>query len=228
MASVQPERRTWLSSPLLTAVLVVAVLFSVLALIPRISAFNLPGIQQGYEPEQPIHFSHRLHAGEMNVSCLYCHSAAEKGRHAGIPAANVCMNCHRTVTAPLGAIRAEEELAQQEKREPRKIVSAEIQKIYDALALNKDLKFDGSRESKPIAWNKVHNNPDFVYFDHRAHVSAGVTCQSCHGPVETMERVRQVNDLTMGWCVNCHRDANAKGIEGKKVKASLDCASCHY
>lgn len=219
---------TFLRSSLLTVILAVAVLFSALALLPRMSAFHLPGIQQGYEPAQPIHFSHRLHAGEINISCLYCHSAAEKGRHAGIPAAQVCMNCHKSVAAPLGAVRAEEEQAALEKREPRKIVSPEIQKIYDALALNRELKFDGSREQKPIVWNKVHNNPDFVYFDHRAHVSAGVACQTCHGPVETMERVRQHQDLTMGWCVNCHRDANVNGIEGKKVKASIDCASCHY
>lgn len=219
---------TFLRSPLLTAILAVGVLFSVLALLPRSAAFHLPGIQQGYEPEQPIHFSHRLHAGEMNVSCLYCHSAAEKGKHAGIPPANVCMNCHKSVAAPLGAINAEEELARQEKREPRRMVSPEIQKIYNALALSQEMKFDTRREPKPIAWTKVHNNPDFVYFDHRAHVSAGVSCQTCHGPVETMERVRQVEDLTMGWCVNCHRDVNAKGLEGKKVRASLDCASCHY
>jgi hypothetical protein len=85
-----------------------------------------------------------------------------------------------------------------------------------------------SAKAKAIPWVRVHNLPDFAYFDHRAHVVAGVACQKCHGPVETMERVRQVESLSMGWCVNCHRDANLHGVAGKKVNASLDCAACHY
>jgi len=79
-----------------------------------------------------------------------------------------------------------------------------------------------------VAWTRIHSLPDFVYFDHRAHVNAGVVCQQCHGPVETMERVRQVSDLSMGWCVNCHRDANEKGIGGRRVNASINCSTCHY
>ena len=177
---------------------------------------------------QPIAFSHRLHAGELQVACLYCHSGAESSRHAGIPAANVCMNCHRFITAPLGAIRAEDELAKQEGRKPRRIVSPEIQKLYDALALGENLQRDPRKSPSPVAWTKVHNLPDFAYFDHRPHLNAGVTCQQCHGPVETMERVGQAEPLTMGWCVNCHRHATLTGVAGRKASASIDCVSCHY
>lgn len=211
---------------MVTLVLLVALVFSVFALVPRLASLHLPGNQQGYEPAQPISFSHRLHAGELQVACLYCHSAAESSRHAGIPAADVCMNCHRAVTAPFGAVRAEEEQAKKEGRKPRPVVSPELRKLYDALALDDRLERDPSRRPAPIAWTKVHNVPDYVYFDHRAHVQAGVGCQQCHGPVETMERVRQHADLSMGWCVNCHRQA---GRTGPALRAaSIDCATCHY
>jgi hypothetical protein len=214
----------------------VGVAFALLTAAPNIASVHLPGNQIGYEPVQPIAFSHRLHAGELNVSCLYCHSGAERSRHAGIPAASTCMNCHRFVTATRGAVRAEDEAAAQEKRASRRIVSPEIQKLYDAVA-----------QSRPIAWTKIHNLPDFVYFNHAPHVNAGVKCQACHGPVETMERVRQVSDLGMGWCVNCHRGVNRAGINGDgnftsasapaaqapqpvthRVYASIDCSTCHY
>jgi len=217
-----------MKSQTLSVVLLVSLLFSVLTLVPKIRGVRLPGNQQGYEPVQPIAFSHRLHSGEMQISCLYCHSGAEKSRHAGVPAANVCMNCHKYVTAPLGAIRAEDELAKKENRQPHRIVSPELEKLYDALALDEKMQPASSRKTTPITWVKVHNLPDFAYFDHRAHVNAGVTCQQCHGPVETMEQMRQVEDLTMGWCVNCHRDANRVGVAGKSVQASIDCSTCHY
>ena len=217
-----------MSGRVLSVVLAVGLVGSLFLLAPLLSTLRLPGNQQGYEPAQPIAFSHRLHAGELQVSCLYCHFAAEKSRHAGIPPANVCMNCHGLVTAGAGAIRAEEEQAKKEGRKPQRIVSPGIQKLYEALALGENLQRDQRRTPTPIAWTKVHNVPDFVYFDHRAHVAAGVACQQCHGPVETMERVRQVPPLTMGWCVNCHRQANQTGIAGRKVYASVDCATCHY
>jgi len=213
---------------LVTIVLAIALGFSVLTLVPRALAWRLPGNNAGYEPSQPIAFSHRLHAGELQVACLYCHSGAETSRHAGIPAANVCMNCHRFVTAPYAAVRAEDEQAQKENRPPRQVVSPELQKVYDALALNSRLEPDPQRHPRPIVWTKVHNVPDFVYFDHRAHVTVGVTCQQCHGPVETMERMRQTQTLTMGWCVNCHRQADRTGVAGRPVDASLDCITCHY
>jgi hypothetical protein len=214
--------------PLVTVVLLAGLLFSGLALGPQLAAVRLPANQQGYEPAQPIAFSHRLHAGEMQIPCLYCHSAAERSRHAGVPAASTCMNCHQFVTAPLGALRAEDEQAKREGRRPQAVVSPELRKLYAALALDARLQPDAGQEPNPIAWIKVHSLPDYVYFDHRAHVGAGVACQQCHGAVETMERVRQDASLTMGSCVNCHREANRLGIGGRPVRASTDCATCHY
>ena len=211
-----------------TAILAISLIFSLGLLVPKLAAIRLTGIQTGYEPEQPIRYSHRLHAGEMQIPCQYCHSGAESSRHAGIPSASVCMNCHRFVTAPFGAVRAEDELATKEQRAPRRIISPELRKLYDALGLGDDLQRDPAKPQRPIHWVKVHNLPDFAYFDHRPHVAAGVICQTCHGPVETMERMRQVSDLTMGWCVNCHRDANRTGIAGHPVEASIDCSICHY
>jgi hypothetical protein len=211
-----------------TLLLLVGLAFSGTALAMRLSALHLPGNQQGYEPAQPIAFSHRLHAGELQISCHYCHSGAETGRHAGLPAASVCMNCHKSVTAPLGAVRAEEEQAKSDGRKPALVVAPELRKLYDYLALDSKLQRDPEKTPAPVPWVKVHNLPAFACFDHRAHIGAGVACQRCHGPVETMERVRQIESLSMGWCVNCHREANDTGIRGKAVKASLDCAACHY
>lgn len=211
-----------------TWVLVVGLGFSFFMLFGKVGAFRLPGNQQGYEPVQPIAYSHRLHAGELQIACLYCHSGAELSRHAGIPSANICMNCHKFVTATLGAMHAEDDVAQQEKRPPRRLVSLELQKLYDALGLNENLERDPAKEQKPVAWVRIHKLPDFAYFDHRAHVGVGVECQQCHGQVTTMERMRQAEDLSMGWCVNCHRDVNRTGVAGKPVQASIDCQTCHY
>ncbi|HYL79486.1 MAG TPA: cytochrome c3 family protein [Candidatus Acidoferrum sp.] len=217
-----------MGSRVITLVLLVGIALSLLLLVPQIFALRLPGNQQGYEPVQPIAFSHRLHAGELQVACLYCHSGAEKSRHAGIPPANVCMNCHRFVTAPLGATRAEDDLARKEGRKPRPVISPELKKLFDALALDEKMQRDPRKEARALAWTKVHNVPDFVYFDHRPHVAADVACQQCHGPVEAMERVRQAQPLTMGWCVNCHREVARTGMAGKQVAASIDCSTCHY
>lgn len=217
-----------MSNRVVTIVLLVGVVFSLLALAPKVGLLHLPNNNQGYEPVQPIAYSHRLHAGEMQISCTYCHFGTETSRHAGVPPANVCMNCHRFVTAPLSMVRAEDELAQKEKRAPRQVISPELATLYDALALDGKMQPAAGKLARPIEWVKVHNLPDYVYFDHRAHVAAGVTCQKCHGPVETMERVRQVEDLSMGWCVNCHRDVNKTGVAGKRANASIDCATCHY
>ncbi len=205
--------RSWIA----TLVLAVGLAVSTGALVVNLGLARLPGNHAGYEPVQPIEYSHRLHAGELQIQCLYCHSGAEKSRHAGIPAAGVCMNCHRFVTSTLGAVRAEDELAKKEGRAMRKVTSAELAKLFKAV-----------NGGGPIAWTKVHNVPDFVYFDHRAHVTAGIACQQCHGPVETMERVRQVPTLSMGWCVNCHRGANTAGPGGASLRASVDCSVCHF
>lgn len=215
-------------SPVLTVLLLIGLLGSTFTLAPSLSTVHLPGNQQGYEPAQPIAFSHRLHAGEMQISCLYCHSGAEFSRHAGIPAASTCMNCHKFITAPLGALRAEDELAKKENRRPRPIISTEIQKLYGAMALDNQMARDPQKTMRPIAWTRIYRLPDFVYFNHSAHVGAGVACQQCHGPVETMDRVRQVPDLSMGWCVNCHRSANQAGVASRPVQPSTDCSTCHY
>jgi hypothetical protein len=216
-------------SRILTIVLSIAIVMTLVIFLGSYSAnFRLPGNHAGYEPVQPIAYSHRLHAGELQIACLSCHAAAEQGRTAGIPAANVCMNCHRFVTAPFLEVKAEDELAAKEKRKPRPIISPELKKLYDALALGDDLRPLASKQPRPIEWKKVHNLPDFVYFNHSVHVKAGVDCQTCHGAVETMERDRQVTDLSMGWCVNCHRSVNAAGVKGRAVHASTDCSACHY
>jgi hypothetical protein len=211
----------------LTLVLAIGCFFSIALLGLRVGAVRLPGNHQGYEPMQPIAYSHRLHAGELRIACQYCHSNTERSRHAGIPAAGVCMNCHSMVTAPAGAVRAEEETALKEGRKPGRLISPEIDKLYAALGLGGDGKLDPARRATPIAWTRIHKLPDFVYFDHRAHVKT-VSCQTCHGPLETMERARQFADLSMGWCVNCHREANKSGIDGRRVNASIDCVTCHF
>lgn len=211
----------------ITFVLVICIGLCLAVLGVTAGSWHMPGNNQGYEPEQPIAFSHHLHAGELGIQCLYCHFSAESSRSAGVPSGEVCMNCHRYVTAPISELRKEDQLAQEEKRQPRKIVSGELKKLYDALAVDEAMNPDRSL-ARPIEWVRVHDLPDFVYFDHRAHVAAGVTCQYCHGPVETMSRVYQFSSLSMGWCVNCHRDATAQGINGKPVRASVDCITCHY
>jgi hypothetical protein len=188
----------------------------VVSLVTLAMAWRSPGNNQGYEPIQPIAFSHKLHAGAMQISCAYCHLGIETSRHAGIPALNICMNCHKTVTMSS---------AQQQGRTGE---SPELLKLYDALALGKGFAPIPGRRPRAIAWQRVHQLPDFVYFDHRAHTAAGVDCQNCHGPVDTMDRMRQVQTLAMGWCVNCHRAANISGIGGKPVHASTDCVTCHY
>src|SRR5262245_54869257 len=164
---------------------------------------NLPGIDRGYSPPQPIAFSHRLHCGELEMRCLYCHSAADESRHAGIPAASVCMNCHRYVHSsgqPPGG----------ELVVPAGPVSPELHKLYQAVGFDPATgTTTPAHEDGPLAWIKVHDLPDFVSFDHSRHVLAGVTCQKCHGPVEEMERVTQWSDLGMGWCVSCHRAVDA-------------------
>lgn len=214
--------------PYLTAALVVGLLCGGVLLSGSALRLRLPGNQQGYAPRQPIAFSHRLHADELQIHCQYCHSAAGESRHAGIPSGEACMRCHKFVTAPFNALQEEVRAADAEKRKPRTIVSAELRKLYDAMGLDEKLEATAAKESMPIPWVRVHNLPDFVYFDHRAHVNAGVTCQHCHGPVESMQTVEQFSTLSMGWCVNCHRDAAVHGIQGKAVSPSLDCAACHY
>lgn len=221
-------RRLTLLSGLLTVVLLAGLGWGSMELIPRLKSYPLPGNQQGYAPEQPIAFSHRLHAGDLKLACLYCHFGAEQGRHAGIPATSICMNCHRFVAANWDATFPEYVEALRTNQQPKRVVSPEVQKLYDSLGLDAHLQVDPTRIAHPIPWVKVHNLPAYACFDHRAHVNSGVKCQQCHGPVETMDRVRQVEDLSMGWCLDCHRNPERAGLKGNSVRSSSDCAVCHY
>jgi len=164
------------------------------------------GSHQGYEPVQPIAYSHAQHAGDLEIACLYCHHGAEKSPVAGVPSVDTCMNCHNVVKTAAGS------------EEP----SAEIQKVLDVWQ-TKDAEHPQS-----IEWVRVHRLPDFVYFSHQVHVQNGIQCQECHGPIETMARVRQVSALSMGWCLGCHR---RKGPDApthwKRSGATTDCAACH-
>lgn len=191
------------------------------------------GVYQGYEPEQPIKFSHKIHAGENGIACVYCHHSAEKSKHSGIPSVNICMNCHAGIS------------------EGKRYGTEEIAKIYDAAGWNPETS-SYDKPQKPIKWIRIHNLPDFAYFNHSQHVVVGgVECQTCHGPVEEMDVLYQYSDLTMGWCINCHRETNVQmkdngyydqlhndlkeiykeeGIENFKVEhiGGLECAKCHY
>ncbi|MBM4016052.1 MAG: hypothetical protein FJ293_13960 [Planctomycetes bacterium] len=204
----------------------------------RAGDFRTTGDHTGFAPAQPIAFSHRLHAGEMGIDCRYCHVGAEQSRHAGIPEASICMNCHATVAARRDAVVAERMAAEKAGREPRPVVSAEIAKLWRAQGLNERLERDPAITPKPIEWVRVHQLPDFVYFDHRPHVLGGVACESCHGPVQSMDRVRQFASLSMGWCIDCHRTRQVAlptaappghGVPGHAPAAVLtDCATCHF
>jgi hypothetical protein len=191
------------------------------------------GVHTGYQPVQPIKFSHQLHAGLNKIDCQYCHSGAFSSKNASIPSLNVCMNCHNYVTAS-------------EKYAGK--TSPEIMKIYTALDYNQDTKQYGEN-TKPVEWIRIHNLPDLAYFNHSQHVSvASIECQKCHGPIQTMEEVYQYSPLTMKWCINCHRQtevnhkdnpyydkliaAHDKLKKGEKVTAAvlggLECSKCHY
>jgi cytochrome c551/c552 len=197
-------------------------------------ALQSVGVHQGYLPEQPIKYSHQLHAGKLQIQCIYCHSGAEKGKVAGVPSANVCMNCHKYV-----------------KKGPE-TGTEEIAKIYKALDYDPDKGTYGPNP-KPIQWVRVHNLPDLAYFNHAQHVKVGqIACQTCHGPVQdSMTVVAQYSPLTMGWCIDCHRKTPVK-MAGNGYYAAydhskflhdrnspdsvitvakiggLECARCHY
>ena len=199
------------------------------------------GIDQGYAPVQPIHYSHKIHAGANQIECKYCHSSARVSKHSGIPSLNVCMNCHKNIAEYNG----EEDL---ENGYTKEFYTKEIKKLYDAVGWDEENQaYTG--DTKPVKWVRIHNLPDFVYFNHAQHVQVGgVECQTCHGPVEEMEIMYQHSSLTMGWCINCHRETNVKvedneyyakihhelskkyGVEKLTVAqmGGLECGKCHY
>ncbi|MVZ64862.1 c-type cytochrome [Sphingobacterium sp. DK4209] len=190
------------------------------------------GVHEGYKPVQPIKFSHQIHAGVNQIECQYCHGGAFKSKNASIPSANVCMNCHNTVTA---SDHYDGE------------ISPEILKIYRAVDFDPETKTYGNNP-RPIEWVRIHNLPDFAYFNHSQHVVvAGVECQTCHGPIQDMEEVYQYSPLTMKWCVDCHKTTEVNGDnayydqlikaheklkKGEKMTAAmiggLECGKCHY
>ncbi|MEJ8817230.1 c-type cytochrome [Lacibacter sp. H407] len=201
------------------------------------------GRQTSYQPEQPIYYSHKVHAGINQVNCLYCHGGAMEGKHANIPSVNVCMNCHMAINEYNG-----EKMFREDGTEVNG--TAEIQKLYDFAGWDPAAnKYTG--KGKPIEWIKIHNLPDHVYFNHSQHTKAGgVQCQTCHGEIQNMGEVYQFSNLSMGWCINCHRETNVKFQEngfysmyekfhndiknGKMDSVTVEkiggteCQKCHY
>ncbi|HVW58554.1 MAG TPA: c-type cytochrome [Puia sp.] len=159
------------------------------------------GRQKGYQPEQPIFYSHRVHAGINQISCLYCHTNAWESKHATVPSLNVCMNCH----AAINDYTKGPKLYREDGSEVDG--TAEIQKIYEHTGYDpKTQRYSNVAKATPVEWVKIHNLPDHVYFNHSQHVRAGqVQCQTCHGPIQEMDEVKQFAELSMGWCINCHR-----------------------
>jgi mono/diheme cytochrome c family protein len=195
---------------------IVGVVVALALLYAGVQSVMAVGLTQGYQPTQPIAFSHKLHAGENQINCAYCHTSVYKGKSANIPSPNICMNCHSQI----------------------KTESPEIKKIYRAI-----------ERKQPIQWVRVHNLPDLAYFNHSQHTQVGgIQCQTCHGPIQNMEVVYQYSALTMGWCINCHRETplNTKGnayydnlvkLHDKSNNAvpftvssngGTECSKCHY
>ena len=176
----------------------------------------------GYAPQQPIAYSHEVHAGQLGIDCQYCHTNVDKSAHANIPATQTCMNCHSQI------------------KEGSKYGKEEIAKVVDA-----------HEKGEPVEWIKVHNLADYAAFDHSAHVNVGVGCETCHGRIDRMEVVYQTEPLSMGWCLDCHRqpekfvrpveEVTTMGYEaenqlemGRKLVAQKNihpptyCQGCHY
>lgn len=221
------------------------ILFVVGGYYTTIGALNL-GRSKDYQPEQPIYYSHKVHAGVNQINCQYCHTGTYQGKQATLPSVNVCMNCHTAINEYKG-----EPLV----RENGDIVdgTAEIKKLYKYAGFTEGQPWDATK-AQPIEWVRIHNLPDHVYFNHAQHVNAGqVACQQCHGEIQNMGEVKQFSDLSMGWCVNCHRETkvqfkdngfysiyekfhedirtgkidSTKGITVEKI-GGTECQKCHY
>lgn len=212
------------------------------------------GVYKGYQPEQPIYFSHKIHAGENGIDCQLCHSSAKYGKVSEIPSVNVCMNCHKNISEYKGEYI--------EPGKSREFYTGEIKKIYAAAGWDEETQ-SYTGKGHPIEWTRIHNMPDFVFFSHAQHVVAGeatikkaknvdVVCKACHGAIDTMNVVQMANDFTMGWCINCHRTTEVdmnngynkeyfKNLHEKLKKqygsgtkitvdaiGGLECGKCHY
>ena len=205
------------------------------------------GRNKDYAPSQPILYSHKVHAGINQVNCLYCHGGAQDGKHSNIPSVNVCMNCHLAINEYKGT----DKLYTEDGKEVNG--TAEIQKLYKYANFTPGKPWDASK-AQAIPWVRIHNLPDHVYFNHSQHVKAGkVQCQTCHGEITKMDEVKQFSDLSMGWCVNCHRETkvqfkengfysiyqkyhddlksgkmdSTKGVTVEKI-GGTECQKCHY
>lgn len=192
------------------------VLVLVVALAVFVGWFRNAFYDTGYAPEQPIHYSHKLHAGDLKIDCKYCHFNAERGKHAGIPPSSVCLGCHGPQN---GAIA-------NDKPEVQKLLAY----INNEQGSYKDEATGIIHEGGAVHWKRVHKLPDFVYFSHQWHVRAGVSCQTCHGPIENMTVVRQYAPLTMGWCIDCHRNTNYVGGRSydHKDPATFEVGTANY
>jgi len=202
------------------------------------------GRSQKYQPVQPIYYSHQVHAGVNQISCLYCHGGAMQGKQASIPSVNICMNCHMGISEYAGQTKL--------YREDGSLVdgTAEIQKLYEYAGWDPGKKLYTGK-GKPIEWIRIHNLPDHVYFNHAQHVAVGQqACQTCHGEIQKMGEVYQFANLSMGWCVNCHRDTKVQftdnkfysiyekfheDLKNKKMDSvtvekigGTECMKCHY
>jgi len=204
------------------------------------------GRSKDYQPEQPIYYSHKVHAGINQINCQYCHTGVYQGKQATIPSVNVCMNCHMSINEYNG-----EKMYTEDGEEING--TAEIQKLYKYAGFEPGKPWDPSK-AKPIEWVRIHNLPDHVYFNHSQHVKAGkVECQTCHGEIQKMGEVKQFSDLSMGWCINCHRETQVQfkdngfysiyekyhqdlksgkmdSTKGVTVEAigGTECQKCHY
>jgi cytochrome c551/c552 len=228
--------------------LVAIVLFCVGGFLIAKGAIGL-GRNKNYQPEQPIYYSHKVHAGTNQISCLYCHGGAQESKHANIPSVNICMNCHMAINEYTGKDKIYKEDGSEVDG------SAEIKKLYKYAGFDPAVsKAWDPNKAKPIDWNRVHSLPDHVYFNHSQHVKAGkVQCQTCHGEVQKMDVAYQYAELSMGWCINCHRTTqvqfkdngfysiyqkfhddlkngkidSTRGITVEKI-GGTECQKCHY
>ena len=207
-----------------------------------VDAATTVGYETNYQPRQPIFFSHKIHAGVNQINCLYCHAGAEKSRQAMIPSPNICMNCHKAINSFKGQLLTAEGKAVDG--------AAEIQKLYDYVGWD-PVKRAYTKPGHPIEWIKIHNLPDFVYFNHSQHVVVGkVQCQTCHGPIQQENEVYQFATLGMGWCINCHRETKVQFTQNnyysiyakyheelknhqidsvtEEMVGGTECQRCHY
>ncbi|MDI9337576.1 MAG: c-type cytochrome [Alphaproteobacteria bacterium] len=210
-----------------------------------ISAIGL-GRQKDYMPQQPIFYSHKVHAGVNQINCQYCHTGVYQGKQALIPSVNICMNCHMAINEYKGAPLLTADGTPVDG-------TAEIQKLYEYAGFTPGKAWDESKAT-PIAWTRIHSLPDHVYFNHAQHVKVGKQdCQTCHGEIQKMDEVKQFSPLSMSWCINCHRNTAVKfkdngfysiyekyhqelksgkidsttGITVEKI-GGTECQKCHY